>query len=53
MFEKAVESMLGRTITGSETMQQLAEKIRDNIDGLLVLAARGENPPFEDFSRFT
>jgi len=52
MFEKAVQALLGRKIEGSMSLLELQRNLRDNIDPILELLARGSEPPFEDFSRF-
>ena len=49
MFEKAVETMLNRKLEGSENLQELKSKVRDNIDSILDLIANGSKPPFEAF----
>jgi hypothetical protein len=49
MFEKAVETMLNRKLEGSENLQELKRKVRDNIDSILGLIANGSKPPFEVF----
>ncbi|MES2995468.1 MAG: hypothetical protein V4733_01525 [Verrucomicrobiota bacterium] len=52
MFEKAVQAMLGRKITGSVSLLELRHNLHENIDAILEQLARGNEPPLEDFSQF-
>lgn len=52
MFEKAVDEMLGITIRGSQSLEELAGHVSTHISAILEKIDLGEEVPFDDFSRY-
>ena len=52
MFEKATEEMLGVTLSGSESLEELALHVSTHINAILEKIDLGENVPFDDYSGY-
>ena len=52
MLEKAVNTVLGESISGSSSLSELAIKLRQYIEPLMSKIQGGKKVPFDDFSRF-